>query len=183
MVVTAMTTEYGPDYLILGLPRHRTAWLACWLCTIGHTCYHEGITAAHSLADYNERTAGVGDATTALSQVDVHRLWPAAKVIVIDGSVDKVMAWSEREGINVPRDAIETLDKALREMDAVHVSFEELDDQLDAIYEYLFGAEMTAMQVMETRRLQQLNVQLKDSRLHYRDRVLRVHSEMMGETK
>ena len=60
-----------PPFLIVGLPRSRTAWLAAFLTDGDVTCYHERLRACDKPADYpNElmacRTPIVGDADPSL---------------------------------------------------------------------------------------------------------------------
>lgn len=76
-------------FLITGLPRSRTSWLAAFLTTGKSHCYHSGILGCRSFDDYKRKLSGpklfMGDSftDTVLFYDDIHRTFPGARWVVV----------------------------------------------------------------------------------------------------
>ena len=96
-------------FLILGLPRSRTAWLANFLTYDGLFCYHEAINGCKNIKEYKQKVKGKGDSNTALALFDFESHFPNAKIIIIDSEIDKAVEVSANK---FSKSAIEKIEKA-----------------------------------------------------------------------
>ena len=86
------------DFLVLGLPRSRTAWLANFLTHDGLFCYHEAINGCSSMKEYKEKVEGKGDSNTALALFDFEKHFPETKIIVIDTNICPYLTFNRYTG-------------------------------------------------------------------------------------
>jgi hypothetical protein len=126
------------NFLILGLPRSRTAWLANFLTYDGLFCYHEGTNGCRSLEEYkNKLTPGRGDSNTGLGLFDVKRLFSDFNIVVIDSEPEKAIQFSKDVFGVMVEEQILMLKENLDAIDGLHISLEEINDNLREIWEYV----------------------------------------------
>ena len=86
------------NFLITGLPRSRTSWLAAWLTGAHSLCLHDGLAECDSVAELGQTLRGErrshGDSDSGLMAVyeEAKRLWPAARWLLVDREFDEAMA-------------------------------------------------------------------------------------------
>ena len=83
------------DYLITGLPRSRTAWLANYL-TIGSSfCYHEGLKECFDIGDLRMMKkapyTGNSDSSAVFFVDEMKNLFPDMKIVIIDRNYQDVL--------------------------------------------------------------------------------------------
>ena len=105
------------NFLILGLPRSRTAWLANFLTYDGLFCYHEAINGCLNMDEYAEKVKGKGDSNTALALFDFEHMFPDAKIIVVDSSIDAAVTFGFEQGHDI-REAM-TIEK--QRLDSIEI--------------------------------------------------------------
>lgn len=146
-----------PKFLVLGLPRSRTAWLANFLTYDGNYCYHEAISRCRTFDDYLKMTEGKGDSTTAL--LDVNNLFPDVPKVIIERDPDAAIRFGlEVYGSDVTQEMLELKDQ-LDEVEGMRVPFDEIDAYLPEIWGHLIGTEYDAERA---ELLMSLNVQIQD---------------------
>ncbi|MDX1811031.1 MAG: hypothetical protein R3240_03730, partial [Gammaproteobacteria bacterium] len=125
------------DFLILGLPRSRTAWLANFLTYDGLFCFHEATNGCSSIQEYKEKVAGKGDANTGLGFFDIDKLFPDAKKIIVDSDVSRSIEFSKAAfNLNVVHE-MRVLKNNLDKIDGLHIPLDEINDHLQEIWEYI----------------------------------------------
>jgi hypothetical protein len=125
------------SFLVLGLPRSRTAWLANFLTYGDLFCYHEGIDGCTSLEEYKEKIEGKGDSNTGLMLFDFEEHFPNAKIIIIDSDVDKAIEFG-RDVFNVNIEFEMAIAKnRLDKMEGLHIKLEDINSRLGEIWEYV----------------------------------------------
>jgi len=126
------------NFLVLGLPRSRTAWLANFLTYSDITCSHEGINGCRTLTEYKKQFKdNSGDSNTGLAYFDFESLFEDFKTIIIDSSVRKSIEFSKATyGIN-NHDKIIKLKKRLDSLKGLHVRLDEIDGRLEEIWDYV----------------------------------------------
>ena len=124
-------------YMVLGLPRSGTAWMANLLSNNGAVCLHE------SLADYNlaqldamPEVAGISETAGVLlpDQINAH---PARKVVIIRDLTEINHSMMLQGLPDIPPVAVQMLDK----IEAPRIAFHQLFDYdvTATVYEYLTG--------------------------------------------
>ncbi len=126
------------NFLILGLPRSRTAWLANFCTHDGLFCHHEALNGCHTMREYaNKFKDEVGDSNTGLIFFDFKKYLPNAKIIVIDKNIERSVDFAEKEFDFDSFSAFTHAKKMLDELDGLHVKFEEIDERLEEIWKYV----------------------------------------------
>lgn len=155
-------------FVILALPRSRTAWLATWLTYGDRRCHHDALAIAHSRDALRRLThGGNGLAETsgmALPRV-LHDTLPDARYLIVRRDPAHVAASLERLGAAASRTVVQRgvleLDKATRYLvpraPTMEVGFETLDDPqcLDTVWRFLRG---DAQDWDRTRALMQMRI-------------------------
>jgi hypothetical protein len=128
------------NFLILGLPRSRTAWLANFMSYDGFFCMHEGINGCISKEEYLEKFkySNVGDSTTAAMVMQLAGVQlSGVRTLIIDSSIDKAVKY----GKDVLRiDAEDILVDTATYLDnypGLHIPESQINDRLDEIWYYL----------------------------------------------
>jgi len=127
------------NFLVLGLPRSRTAWLANFLTFDGQFCYHEGMNGCKSINEYKVKMKGKGDSNTGIMFFDYESHFPSVKTIIIDSDVNKSIEF----GINVfnaDNNSIDLLKKIklrLDNIDGLHINLEDINDRLNDIWDFV----------------------------------------------
>ena len=128
------------SFMIVGLPRHRTAWLANFFTYDDLFCYHEGIDNCYSLFDYKYKIDQDGDSNTFAYHVfDLNRDFKDYRKIIIDPTIvsfEHTVDFAEKMG-HVPRSYIEGLRLSLSYVDGLHVSIDDIDRCLPALWEHV----------------------------------------------
>ena len=129
------------NFLILGLPRSRTAWLANFLTYDGLFCYHEAINGCESIDEYKEKVQGKGDSNTGLMLFDFEKHFPDTKIIVIDSDINSAVRFG-REVFNTDIEIEMTIaKKRLDNIKGFHVKLEDINSRLREIWEYVSDTE------------------------------------------
>jgi hypothetical protein len=130
-----------PPFLILGLPRSRTAWLSRFLGYAPWSCGHEEARYLRAPADVRAwlRQPYTGSAETALARwwPLIHRFAPDARIVVVRRPIAEVVDSLDRLGLGfdrsrlrafVERDA-RALDRAERHLAPLSVTFANLESE------------------------------------------------------
>jgi hypothetical protein len=129
------------NFMVLGLPRSRTQWLANFLSTDNTFCYHELIGNCGSILEVKEKLrlpfkyTGLADTCGYL----VHEQFSCPK-IVIHRDIEEVKL-SIRALYNTEQDFSSILlqaEKELNNIHGLHIEYESIDSELKKIWEYLF---------------------------------------------
>lgn len=130
-------------FVIFGLPRSRTAWLATWLS-------YSGLKVGHDLGPRADTVQGFLDSlwplagTAETGAQDAHRLlrtaMPDAKFVVIKRPVPEVEASLVKFGLREPD--LKRRSAVLDEIDALHIPYSALSDVRTCamLWEYLYPA-------------------------------------------
>ncbi|MHC4648675.1 MAG: hypothetical protein ACYTBJ_24730 [Planctomycetota bacterium] len=127
------------SYFILGLPRSRTAWLANFLTYDGHYCHHEAINGCASIQEYKDKIEGCGDSTTNLLMIDFERHFPESKIVVIHRDIKASIDFARTVFKADMTEMLERASDKLNSIKGLHIAFDEINDRLRDIWEYLIG--------------------------------------------
>ena len=113
----------------------RSAWFAAYLTQGDVLCYHEAIHAEEDLQAVGYTHVGTADSGYILSPdwVEAHDV----KLVVIDRDVDDVVHSLKGIGQSDTRWLLEAMRPKLAELDALHVDFEDINERLKEIHDYL----------------------------------------------
>jgi hypothetical protein len=135
-------------FVVLGLPRSRTAWLARFLSYGGRVCRHEPSVAWRGLEDLRDFLAtgeGAADSMLTLLWPHLRELAPEARIVAVRRSRAQVAASIERMGLAVPQRLLRRLSGALWEIeqqpDVLRVCFDRLGDEHTCrkVFEHCLG--------------------------------------------
>jgi len=126
------------SFLILGLPRSRTAWLANFMSYDGYCCHHEGTNGCYTMKEYKAKLGPcIGDANTGLTLIDINKHFPDTKIVIIDSAIDKAIAHSKKiYGVDFTSDLLNMKVK-LDKVKGLHIPFNDIDNNLEVIWDYL----------------------------------------------
>jgi len=126
------------NFLVLGLPRSRTAWLSNFLTYGDVTCTHEGLNGCNTLQEYKEKfTNRSGDSNTGLALFDFEEQFLDFKTIIIDNTIDASVKFAkEHYGADVAY-TMNTLKDRLSSLDGLHVQYNDINNQLQEIWDYV----------------------------------------------
>jgi len=126
------------NFLILGLPRSRTGWLANFLTYGDITCSHEGLNKCTTLPEYVSKfTLNSGDSNTGLALFDFEPYFPDAKIIIIENSIDAAVSYSKKYYQNDSTELMVKARKRLSEIDGLHIPFDGINNNLETIWDYV----------------------------------------------
>jgi len=120
-------------FVVCGLPRSRTAWLANFLTYDGLYCHHEGLNGCRNLNEYYDKIGDDGDATTIPHLLDL----PDCKKVIIDRDVNRAVQFTEVNYGPANRIYFDSLKDFLSQMEGLHIPFEKIDSSLREIWEYV----------------------------------------------
>jgi hypothetical protein len=148
------------NFLVLGLPRSRTAWLANFLTYGDITCTHEGLNGCATLEDYKKQFRdSSGDSNTGLAFFEFEPLFTDFKKIIIDSGIRKSVEFAKKTYGRDSFDQIVRLKKRLDSIDGLHIPFDDIDHNLELIWDYVsryqFNEERAAQLI-------RLNIQIRD---------------------
>ncbi len=148
------------NFLILGLPRSRTAWLANFMTTDDIFCSHEGLNGCHTLQEYkNKFKPNSGDSNTGLALFDFENQFKEFKIVVIENTIDASVNFSlDNYGVDIT-EVMTVLQERLLSLRGLHIPFQDINDRLEEIWNYL-----TPKQFNESRTEMLINfdVQIRD---------------------
>jgi hypothetical protein len=134
------------NFFITGLPRSRTAWFAAiFTATDDCFCYHDGLNGHRTVENYRKMLNSrpetfVGDSDSGLLLLDMEKLFPDAKRVVIKRDPDEC---AESLAEFLGPEYAETIDAAIPYLEAINgalvVDFDDIDDRIDEIYNYCTG--------------------------------------------
>lgn len=125
-------------FLILGLPRSRTAWLANFLSYDGFHCSHEGLNGCKSIAEYKSKFVWQhGDASTGLVMFDFEERFKDFKIVIIDRDIAAAVEYGLKTyGVDQTVE-LSKLKERLDNMYGMHVNYDEINDDLEDIWDYI----------------------------------------------
>lgn len=127
-------------FMIMGLPRSRTAWLSYFMTTENTFCYHELVGSCTSLEEIKNKLqlpkyeiVGFSDTCGHL----IHEEFTCPKIIIhrdieeVNTSLQKLYC-TKISFLSL----LETENKRLQKVQGLHIEFEEIDSSLKQIWEY-----------------------------------------------
>lgn len=115
-------------YIIIGMPRSRTTWLANFLTTGDSVCLHDPF-GKYSLSELNkiypEKTVGISDTSLYMAGAKFINSLPYKKVIIHRNYIDVVKSL----GITPAR-------VDLTMIDGLHIQYDRINDDIQQIWEY-----------------------------------------------
>lgn len=127
------------SFIIVGLPRHRTAWLANFFTYDGMFCHHEGMDGCRTMGEYYTKLGHNGDSTTgALLLPDVNQSFPERKIIVIEPTKDSYQRCVDfcHQNFGVTTQVKAAYEK-LMGIDGMRISFDSIDSKLQDMWEHV----------------------------------------------
>lgn len=123
-------------FLVLGLPRSRTAWIANFMTYSGLHCSHEGINGCHSLKEYFNNIQD-GDANTGLYHFNFEKHMPeGTKIIIIDSDIDNALKYG-KEHYGIDASLLHTMKDRLDTVEGLHINFNSINDNLETMWNYI----------------------------------------------
>ena len=147
------------NFFVIGLPRSRTAWLANFL-TQDRLCFHEGLNGCHSIEQYQAKLGtNHGDSSTGLMLLEMNTLFPDSPKVIIEGDIEKSINFAYKTyGYYDPK-YFDFLQDRMDEIKGLRVPLEEIDDNLETIWDYLIG---TPFNEDRAELLKKMRIEMKD---------------------
>jgi len=120
-------------FVVCGLPRSRTAWLANFLTYDGLYCYHEGLVGCRNLNEYYDKIGDDGDSTTIPHLLDL----PDCRKVIIDRDIHRAIQFTEANYGPANYEYYSFLKDYLSKMEGLHIPFSEINNSLRQIWEYV----------------------------------------------
>lgn len=123
-------------FVITGLPRSRTAWFSAYLSSGDVFCYHEAIRDERPLEGYPH--TGTADCGYLLCPDWVESIGEH-KLVVIHRNPANVVNSLKKMGIGNKEEyeALESLATALGHLNGLHICYDEINDRLEEMHDYL----------------------------------------------
>jgi len=148
------------NFLVLGLPRSRTAWLANFLTYSDIICTHEGLNGCNNINEYLDKfKPKSGDSNTGLMMFDFERYFRDFKIIIIDNTVDSAVEFSKRYYHHDSTELMTIAQRRLSKTEGLHVPFKSINDNLEKIWDYVSGEQFDERRA---KFLINLDVQIRD---------------------
>jgi hypothetical protein len=147
------------NFFVIGLPRSRTAWLANFL-TCDRLCYHEGLDGCYSIGDYQKKLGeNNGDSSTGLMLLEMNTLFPDSPKLIIESDLYKAIDYGYKTyGFYDPK-YFEFLQKRMDSIKGLRIAFDDIDDNLETIWNYLIG---TPFNQKRADILKKMRIEIKD---------------------
>ena len=147
------------NFFVIGLPRSRTAWLANFL-TQDRFCFHEGLNNCHNIEEYKQKLGeDYGDSSTGLMLLDMNTEFPNAPKVIIEGRTKEAIEFGHKTyGLYDPN-YVNFLNERMSKIEGMRIHFDEIDDKLPIIWEYLIG---TPYDKNRADLLKRMNIEIKD---------------------
>lgn len=130
------------NFLVVGLPRSRTAWLSVFLSQSGAHCYHDGFNGCESINDYIIKISNCNDSNTGLMILDVNKLFPNRKVLIIEKSKDELkrcIDWCDSNYGGSSESTILNLKEKMGKIKGLRIKQSEINQHLEKIWVFLTG--------------------------------------------
>jgi|TARA_R100000655_G_scaffold100423_1_gene144856 hypothetical protein len=133
------------DYLITGLPRSRTAWLANYLTVGSSFCYHEGLKNCFDIGDLRMMKkapyTGNSDSSAVFFIDEMKTLFPDMKIVIIDRDYKDVLKSIVKEYDGPFVKYIISATKTSKEYTQKHyehmlVNYNDINERIDEITDY-----------------------------------------------
>lgn len=128
-----MTSQIN-RFVITGLPRMRSAWFSAYLTTGDVFCYYEAIKDSLPLNGYKH--TGTADCGYLLRPEWVESIGEH-KLVVIHRNLNDVLESAEELGLTANIELLPYLNDKLYELDGLHVDFDDINDRLLEIHNYI----------------------------------------------
>jgi len=149
------------SFLILGLPRSRTAWLANFMSYDGYCCHHEGSNGCYTMKEYKAKLGPcIGDANTGLAFLDINKLFPDTNIIIIDSTIDTAVEHGLHQYKVDCTDSLTIMKDRLDNTRGLHIPFDEIDNSLEVIWDYITSGKPFNTQRVEM--LKGLDIKVKE---------------------
>lgn len=126
------------DFIVTGLPRSRTAWVANYLTYGDMFCLHDALVNWDDLKLPDVEYAGIADSGASLFQDNLSERFPDAKWIIIERNYTDVQASLKKMGLNVDTFVVQTKLEELRgKKNPLVVPFATLDESIKDIAKYI----------------------------------------------
>ena len=139
------------QFFITGLPRSRTAWFSAYLNAHPYVkCWHDGLNGCADPEHFVQKMKmygtfsdhRIGNADSGLPLADIHAMFPDAPVVIIHRNfIDSVHSLMEALNLTNPTDALldvlNTTKRRLTELNGLHVGFDEIDERMPDIMEWI----------------------------------------------
>ena len=160
-------------FFIAGMPRCRTKWFSEYLSAYdGITCHHEALNGPLSkqeFYDVMEQDGNIGNSDSGLFITDFQQRWPSAPtVVLLRDPVEAAESVSRLLGHMPSLGLLEAQFKAATQLQGLHVWFEDINDRIEEIHDYLgipFDAKLYEKYTIENIQLDELKVCLDSYRL------------------
>jgi len=123
-------------FLVLGMPRSRTAWMSVFL-----GCPHEAIEGCTSLAEYKDKIKNTGDSNTAIATLDFEPYFTDIPKVIIHKEISQSMI---EYGMSVNNQSYQfNLDfliwyqHRLNQIQGLHINFAQINNKLECIWNYV----------------------------------------------
>jgi len=148
------------NFLILGLPRSRTAWLANFLTYGDIACSHEGLNGCRTLLEYKGQFKdNSGDSNTGLALFDFESLFSDFKTIIIDSDIRKSVEFAKNSyGLDNHKQMVK-LKERLDSLKGLHVALYDINDRLQEIWNYVSLYQFNEQRAAQ---LVSLDIQVRD---------------------
>jgi len=149
------------SFLILGLPRSRTAWLANFMSYDGYCCHHEGSNNCYTLEEYKAKLGPcTGDANTGLILIDIKKHFPTSKIVIIDSTIDEAVGYGQKTYKANFTKGLYEMKLKLDTLEGLHIPLIELDDYLEVIWDYITSG--VPFNPQRTELLKRLDIKVKE---------------------
>jgi len=128
------------SYFIAGLPRSRTAWLSVFMSQSGMYCHHDGFNGCKSMFEYGRKIKGCGDSSTGLTLIDLNKVFPDSKVVVIEKTeleLGQCIEWCNLAYGGDSRDQILKMNDKLLKIKGLRIKQSDIDSRLQDIWGHL----------------------------------------------
>ena len=128
-------------FFVTGLPRSRTYWMSVYLTTPQSFCYHDAIgicptrSAFYTLLECPKTE--IGNSDCGLFATDFQQRWPDAPTVIIQREPLEVLRSLAHQGLELQGDLPELMARSLDGLQGLRVDFNDLNDRIQEIHEYL----------------------------------------------
>jgi hypothetical protein len=147
------------NFFVLGLPRSRTAWLANFLTYDNHFCFHEAMNGCRSIDEYKEKLAYNGDSNTGMMLFNMNALFPDSPKVIIERDPKYAIDYCYKTYGSYDPQLIYVLKEGLDKIDGLRIRYDDIDNRLQEIWEYLIG---DGYNKQRANLLKKLNIQVQD---------------------
>lgn len=148
-------------FLVLSLPRSRSAWLATFL-----EAWHEPLLGCRSIVEMCQKVGrdGACDTGAVYFLKEIRAIWPEVPVVVVHRSAADVMDSLERADMPYNFAQVTTQGGMLWDVeDALHVHFDDLDTLMPSVWSHCYPE--LVFPHLRYQQMRDLNVQVIPDRL------------------